>query len=139
MDGSVALQRHRKSLPERACEKCSQMYTPGNANVQRWCKVCCPSRTALNRLKSFNISQPEYEAMLIKQNGLCDLCKEKPAVVVDHKHHGCQKSGSKRTCGKCVRGLLCKMCNLFLAAWEAHPELIHKGQDYLKRHYYAAK
>ena len=57
-----------------------------------------------------------YEDNLKKQGGHCALCTTEPngrRLQVDHDHKCCPTSreGSRRTCGKCVRGLLCEKCN----------------------------
>ncbi len=72
-----------------------------------------------NRLvKTYNITSDQYIQMLSAQNNLCGLCKQPERSVtkngtvmklsVDHDHSCC--AGSK-SCGQCVRGLLCQGCN----------------------------
>lgn len=72
-------------------------------------RVRTHKRTA--HLKQYNLTQPEYEAMLKKQGGVCAICKQPPAtkrtgagwrnrLAIDHDH----------TTGK-IRGLLCDLCN----------------------------
>lgn len=132
MEGAIQLQKHRKSLPDRECAKCGDMFHPENVNAHKWCDICCPDESALSRLKTYNMSHPEYELMYYLQNGLCAVCDVEPAWIVDHMHHGCE-NGSKATCGKCVRGLVCRACNLFLAALDAHPDLIASGLAYIEK------
>jgi hypothetical protein len=67
-----------------------------------------------NILRKYKLTKHQYEELLIKQNGVCAICHKKPNrsyLSVDHDHACC--SGVK-TCGKCVRGLLCQSCNSFL-------------------------
>lgn len=64
--------------------------------------------------KKYKLTKYMYEELLAKQNGVCAICSKKPTrtyLSVDHDHKCC--SGIK-TCGKCVRGLLCQSCNSFL-------------------------
>ena len=56
----------------------------------------------------YNITPEDFERMYSKYDGLCWVCKEEVATVVDHDHSCCSREGS---CGKCVRGLLCHRCN----------------------------
>lgn len=62
---------------------------------------------------------PQYEAMLFMQNGVCAICREVDAtghrLSVDHDHTCCPG----RSCGSCVRGLLCLSCNRALGHFEA--------------------
>lgn len=76
--------------------------------------------------RQFNITIEQYEDMLESQNGVCAICsqpetKRHPTsgdtqrLAVDHDHTCC--SGEK-SCGKCVRGLLCARCNQTLGHLE---------------------
>jgi hypothetical protein len=40
----------------------------------------------------------------------CEICGDKPerSLQVDHDHHCCN---GEKTCGKCVRGIICNKCN----------------------------
>lgn len=66
---------------------------------------------------SYNITIDQYEEMLREQGGVCAVCRrpeemKRNGVVmnlaVDHDHACCP---GKRSCGKCVRGLVCWWCN----------------------------
>lgn len=59
------------------------------------------------------------ELLFASQNGCCKLCKTNLTIKtckVDHDHSCCP--GTK-TCGKCVRGILCNRCNSWLGGYEA--------------------
>lgn len=62
----------------------------------------------------FGITGDEYRALLAKQGGRCAICQRKPGkyrLSVDHDHECCPGA---RSCGKCIRGLLCGDCNQIL-------------------------
>lgn len=61
--------------------------------------------------KRHHISEDIFNSMMKKYEGLCHACKEKEIKVIDHDHSCCE---SNRSCGKCVRGLLCQPCNIAL-------------------------
>lgn len=76
----------------------------------------------------FHITLEQYDELLAAQGGHCALCPATPdkhvkKLHVDHDHSCCP---GKRSCGKCVRGVLCVNCNSTLGRVEAIglPELV---------------
>lgn len=64
--------------------------------------------------KKYGITKVMFEQMMEEQNGVCAICKNPPNrnyLAVDHDHSCCPGA---RTCGECVRGLLCASCNSVL-------------------------
>ena len=67
-------------------------------------------------IRRYKITSEQYDIILKKQNGRCAICSSLPGknrLSVDHNHSCCK--GSK-SCGKCIRKLLCIKCNLMLGA-----------------------
>ncbi|WP_425484844.1 endonuclease VII domain-containing protein [Amycolatopsis anabasis] len=63
--------------------------------------------------RTYNITDEQYWALYEAQGGACYICQRakgtgRKRLSVDHDHSCCPGSTS---CGKCVRGLLCKPCN----------------------------
>jgi len=63
--------------------------------------------------RHFNITPERYYEILEQQNYRCAICKRHVdeftrRLAVDHDHGCCP---GDRSCGKCVRGLLCTACN----------------------------
>ena len=76
------------------------------------------------RLKRrYGLTPEMVEGLLLLQGGICIVCREDPAIVVDHDH----KTGRPR-------GLLCGLCNLGLGAFKDSPERLLKAIRYLRRH-----
>ena len=85
---------------------------------------------ALTRyLKRYNISKETYLSMLEAQGGKFDICKKESDLVIDHDHSCCNVSA--RSCGKCVRGLLCEPCNLMLGHADDSIYALNSGAVYL--------
>lgn len=80
------------------------------------------------RLKrSYALSIDEYEAMIIRQSGLCAVCGQLPSdrsvLHIDH----CHKSGK-------VRELLCTHCNSVLGHAHDNPEILRNAARYIEKH-----
>lgn len=74
--------------------------------------------------RDFGISTVEYEHILLKQSGLCAICRrpdDKRRLSVDHCH----------TTGK-VRGLLCLRCNRGIGLFRDDPDRLISAAMYLK-------
>lgn len=83
----------------------------------------------------FGVTLAQYEALLTEQRGVCAICREIPAegkrnFAVDHNHRCCP--GSK-SCGKCVRGLLCGPCKVGIGMLREDPELFRRAAAYTAR------
>lgn len=127
---------HRKKpiLPDglRRCGGCMTVKPIAEfANGGRGgCKDCAAAR----QLKYlYGITVAEYEALLAAQGGQCGICGVGECLSgqrfsVDHDHSCCPK----RSCGKCVRGLLCRHCNAALGLFRDSPELLARAQSWLR-------
>lgn len=85
------------------------------------------------RVRLFGLDRPAYESLLSKQRGGCAICGDKNptrALAIDHNHSCCP---GERTCGKCVRGLLCDSCNLGLGSFRDSPDLLARAIEYLSK------
>lgn len=80
----------------------------------------------------FGITHADYEAMLAQQGGSCAVCGGDNGgkhLHVDHDHTCC--SGSRRSCGNCIRGLLCSGCNMGLGLLNDSLENLRAAIKYL--------
>ena len=68
------------------------------------------------RVSSYGLTQDQFDGLLAAQRHACGMChepfEEGQLVHVDHDHVCCPRKN--RSCGECVRGLLCHTCNIAL-------------------------
>ena len=68
------------------------------------------------RISCYGLTQDDFNLLLKIQGYACGMCRELFAegqlIHVDHDHECCRVKN--RSCGKCVRGLLCHGCNIAL-------------------------
>lgn len=99
-------------------------------------KVCRPCRKEValrKRLRDYGISAEQYLLLEERQDHKCAICRRnfsdlKKNPAIDHFHDCCPRGGS---CGKCVRGLLCKDCNTALGLMQDLPERLLEAAQYL--------
>lgn len=73
-------------------------------------------------VRRYGITAAQADALFAAQDGLCAICRERPAEHVDHDHAS----------GK-VRALLCFNCNGGLGQFRDRPDLLRAAADYLER------
>lgn len=82
----------------------------------------------------YGISADDYEGLLVRQGGACAICHGTNAngyaLSVDHDHGCCP---GNRSCGRCVRGLLCSRCNFAVGHMGDDPIRLRAAADYLER------
>jgi len=110
-----------------AAERCVEWQS---ANKRKY----LDGQNEARRIRLFGIDRNRYDQMLKQQGGGCAICGQQSArrrmLAIDHDHACCP---GERTCGKCVRGLLCDSCNHGLGNFRDNPELLSKAAEYLKK------
>ena len=77
--------------------------------------------------------------MLSEQDGKCAICKlpesraDLKNLSIDHDHSCCPVKS--RSCGKCVRALVCSSCNKTLGLTKDNPATLRAMADYLERYH----
>ena|ERR1022692_2465465 len=85
-------------------------------------------------LTTYGLTFEQFDAILASQNGGCAVCETKVpggngTWHVDHDHSCC---ASRKSCGKCVRGLLCQSCNIGQGHFKDDPSRLMASANYLK-------
>lgn len=94
-------------------------------------------RRESNLRSRYNITGAMYDEMLKNQSGVCAICGAAPRpgvkywseLSVDHDRSCCP---TWKSCGNCVRGLLCKMCNVGIGNLGDDPERLESAVRYLR-------
>lgn len=137
-----AKNKRRKDGVQTYCRPCQLEY-----QRQRYAEPEVYARRQMNReeykrrrvgssrkwyLKStYGITEEQYAALYATHDGGCWICEEKKDYFlhVDHNHKCCP--GTK-SCGKCIRGLLCFKCNTALGNVNDDVELLQRAINYIK-------
>lgn len=82
----------------------------------------------------WNLTEQDLQAMLVNQGGRCAICPAREpggrgTWHVDHDHTCCSKG---RSCGACIRGLLCSNCNVLLGHAKDDTAILQAAITYLR-------
>jgi hypothetical protein len=94
---------------------------------------CCKHLQYGYNLGRFNLTLDRFMAILESQDGVCAICggvnSNGKALSVDHDHACCD---GDRSCGSCVRGLICAACNLAVGMMRDDPARLRAAADYIE-------
>lgn len=127
---------------EAKCLTCGSKTSEPRAD---YCKQCWLDRPIQGRKtsyrkyqlkKKYKLSLEQYDEMLIAQGGKCAICltdytELSDSLYVDHNRKCCP---GKESCGKCVRGLLCRQCNFAIGLLKDNEVIIKTASEYVKKH-----
>lgn len=133
--------RTPNSRGEWRCTKCGEFKPEAEFHKSKAttngltsrCAVCVRINTAWR----YGLTEERYLSMLNEQRGLCACCGEPEkamfkgatkALSIDHDHDCCPYG---KSCGLCVRALLCSGCNSGHGLTE-RPDLLRAKADYLE-------
>jgi hypothetical protein len=129
----------RDEYGRKECQRCSQ-WLPEDAfyshtgTRDRLAAQCQRCHRDGRLIREYGVDVAWYDARLAEQGGGCAICGRHSAgrlLAVDHDHSCC--SGTK-SCGKCVRAILCDSCNRVLGLMGDSPERLEAAAAYLRGH-----
>lgn len=148
--------RRRKARESQAlwhCSRCGESRAPDEfAGIDSpYCKPCMATWARERRARG-NIQDPQYTrqlhlaryqltaetfgAKLASQGGRCAICRTgdpgPSGWQLDHDHRCC--GTRKKSCGKCLRGILCTRCNIGIGNLQDDPRIIQAALTYLLAH-----
>ena len=102
------------------CKPCQRIA------VNQWQRINVDVIENKRLMKVYNLLDGKYEELVATQQGKCAICDKsqidlKRALNVDHDHNCCP---GPKSCGKCIRGLLCNRCNMFLGWYEIYKKCL---------------
>lgn len=109
------------------CHHCGVPFPSGKNRT--FCEECAPTRADWERINKYGIDRFQFNAMYFEQDGACAICRIKEATHVDHDHRCCP---SFKSCGRCVRALLCVTCNSGIGNLGDSPELLRGAANYIE-------
>jgi len=113
----------------RVCSECflekSILEFPKNKNsAGGYLNLCKPCNAKKNSIAKWGVDVTQYS--------YCVICKETlvpgRGTVVDHDHNCCP---GQKSCGSCVRGVLCNRCNVGLGMFKDSPALLIQAATYV--------
>lgn len=152
-DHSIPLEEAMRTF--RQCSVCKETKVlldffrnkGSNKGYRYICKVCSMKKDVYtekrqlsarkcNLKRTFGLSIEAYNALLEKQKSLCAICKTHSDdftinFAVDHDRSCCP---SDKSCGKCIRGLLCTSCNNGIGRFKDNLDRIASAYTYLKEY-----
>lgn len=89
--------------------------------------------------KRYNLSWADLEFLYESQDRKCVICSDAISILpdepnpaaIDHDHACCPEQA--RSCGKCVRGLLCRDCNQGIGKLKDSRHVLQRAIEYLSR------
>jgi hypothetical protein len=131
-----------KGKDMKTCKKCgieqsidNYYICKNNADgLEHGCKTC-RLKSKKHYSKSGQRRATEYRVELSWLNNAlsegCMICGSFDKLVVDHDHECC--STRNKSCGSCVRGILCTKCNIGIGHMDDDIERLLKAVEYLRR------
>lgn len=123
-------------LPRWVAAECAAEDCTKKLNVTNLTGFCGKHTNGYRRTqrlqRDYGITEADYNAMMVAQNGVCAVCGQPPKpggvkaaskLHVDHDH----------VTGR-VRALLCLNCNNGLGHFSDDPALLRLAADYIERH-----
>lgn len=122
------------------CQLCGIEFSLGRRKLDgrlqridtKWCRTCGRSSPEGNRFRRYGITSEQYEAAVLRGCAICGRTDRK--LHVDHDHSCCPARKS-RTCGRCIRGLICGQCNRAIGGFDDDIDVIKNAVKYLEGHF----
>lgn len=133
--------KNRSLIPEYneqeglLCKSCEEILPLSEFDTRKSGRKAPSCRTCNSLRYFYHITKKTYNSMLESQNFSCAICERHRAIIpgglhIDHDHSCCNTKA--RSCGKCVRGLLCSKCNKAIGLLNDNVLIIKSAINYLE-------
>jgi hypothetical protein len=134
--GTYAAYQQHKLRGEPACDACMQANRDYKNTWQReYQQREEPRQRRLAKYRKWRtgLTPEAFCALLDSQGGMCAICHSpEPGGSgywhIDHDHACCP---GQRSCGRCLRGILCMNCNMMLGLVHDDMRRLQAALDYL--------
>lgn len=112
------------------CRDCRNAVTAAWRSGATEMQAATMRRSHLKR--KYGITVDEYEALLDRQGGVCAICGGEQlgrSLEIDHNHSCCP---GDKSCGGCIRGLLCGKCNRGIGQLDDSVSMLRLAIAYLE-------
>lgn len=131
--GAGGLNKIKTHCPQGHEYTTENTYT--NPQGRRWCRTCARANSVIQHAKQFGLTPEVIQELRDTQNNQCAICKrdfDGPRVMhIDHDHACCPSS---KSCGRCVRALLCSQCNQGLGSFRDSITILESAVSYLHQY-----
>lgn len=124
---------------QRVCSRCKKIFPINEFFKSHHKNRCVSCQSWVKRdgylKRTYGIDTEKYEQMLEKSGGGCYICGKTQEengkyLAVDHDHSCC--NDGRKSCGKCIRGILCDICNRAVGLLKDNPENAMAVAQYIK-------
>lgn len=123
------------------CKPCKKEYDSAYKEIWNYEPYNKQKRYLYHLKKAYSLTLEALIDLYNLQAGGCAICnKELPnpsfedaykfGMAIDHDHSCCPTT---QTCGNCIRGLLCRNCNLMVGHAKDNTETLKKAVEYINR------
>ena len=114
-------------------EECFGKNPKTKDGKQPYCRKCISIR---GRYRNYRITEKQFKNLMQQQDNKCAIClSDQPngnnGWHIDHNHSCCP---GFKTCGKCIRGVLCSYCNKALGQFQDSAENLKRAIIYLQKY-----
>jgi hypothetical protein len=122
-------QKHKEKIAARKLK----YYHKNKERISESRKTRQYNRTSNYKIR-YKLDKEKLAEFFNSRNNKCEICgTTEKRLCVDHNSKCCPSGPNTKTCGKCLRGLLCHLCNSMLGSAKDNTETLSNAIKYLER------